>query len=217
MKLVCPSLLSANFADLKSEIKMCEEAGVDMLHLDVMDGHFVPNITIGSVVVESLKKATKIPLDCHLMIENPEKYIESFAKAGANIITIHAEAVIHLERAIKQIKSFGVKAGLSLVPTTHESVLEYILSELDLILIMTVNPGFGGQSFLHSQLPKIEKVRKMIEKSGKEIILQVDGGIDENTSKLTFNAGANAFVAGNFLFKNRDNFKTNVNILKEIY
>jgi ribulose-phosphate 3-epimerase len=214
MPLVCPSLLSANFADLKSEIKMCEEAKVDMLHLDIMDGHFVPNLTIGPIVVQSLKKATTIPLDCHLMIENPEKYIEAFAKAGADIITIHTEAVIHLERAIQQIKNFGLKAGVSLVPTTHESTLEYILSELDLVLIMTVNPGFGGQNFIHSQLSKIEKVRKMIGKTNKDIILQVDGGIDAQTHTLTSKAGANAFVAGNFLFKDRDNFQKNVQILK---
>ena len=214
MRLVCPSLLSADFADLKSDIKMCEDAGADMLHLDVMDGHFVPNITIGPVVVESIKKVAKIPLDCHLMIENPERYIEAFAKAGADIITIHTEAVIHIERAIKQIKSFGLKAGVSLVPTTHESVLEYILPELDLVLIMTVNPGFGGQSFLHSQLPKIEKVRKMIDITKKDIILQVDGGIDEKTYALTSKAGANAFVAGNFLFKDRMNFEKNVQILR---
>lgn len=211
---VCPSLLSANFANLEKDIRLCETAGADMLHLDIMDGHFVPNITFGSVLVESIRKITSLPFDAHLMIQNPEKYIESFAKAGVNSLTVHTEACIHLERVIKLIKSFGIKAGVSLVPSTHESALEYILEEVDLVLIMTVNPGFGGQSFLSSQIKKIEQVSKMISQIGKPIILQVDGGIDEKTSALCKKAGATAFVAGNYLFKDRSNFAEKVRLLK---
>jgi ribulose-phosphate 3-epimerase len=216
MNYICPSLLSANFANLEADINLCQDSGADMLHVDVMDGHFVPNITIGPIVVQAIKKVSKIPLDCHLMISSPEKYIENFAKAGADFITIHAESTVHLERAIKLIKSFDVKVGVSIVPSTHENVLEYVLKELDLILLMTVNPGFGGQAFLHSQLPKIEKVRKMIEASGKNIILQVDGGIDNITAPLAKKAGANAFVSGNYLFQNRNELGAKINLLKAL-
>lgn len=212
--LVCPSLLSANFTNLEKDIKICEASGADMLHLDIMDGHFVPNITFGAVVVENIRKITSLPLDTHLMIENPEKYIESFAKAGADIITLHAEACVHLERAVKLIKSFGIKAGVSIVPSTHENALEYIVEEVDLILIMTVNPGFGGQTFLSHQVKKIEQVSKMILQTGKNIILQVDGGIDEKTSVLCKKAGANAFVAGSYLFKDRTTFAEKIRLLK---
>ena len=213
--IICPSLLSANFANLEADIKLCEQSGADMLHLDVMDGHFVPNITIGPVVIEAIRKVTKLPLDVHLMIENPEKYVESFAKAGADYLTVHSESTVHLERLVKQIRNLGVKVGVSLVPSTHENALEYILEELDLVLLMTVNPGFGGQSFIPSQLKKIENVSKMIKKTGKKIILQVDGGIDETTAPLAKKAGANAFVAGNFLFKERSKLKERIALLKK--
>jgi ribulose-phosphate 3-epimerase len=216
MNYVFPSLLSANFANLEQDVRLCKEAESSMLHIDVMDGTFVPNITIGQAVVSSLRGVTTLGLDCHLMIQKPENHIESFAKAGANIITVHAEAVVHLERLIKQIKSLNCKAGVSIIPTTHESVLEYILHELDLVLIMTVNPGFGGQKFISSQLQKIKKVREMINKTGKDIILQVDGGINEETGKLCKKAGANGFVAGNFLFQERSKLIERVNFLKKL-
>lgn len=217
MNYIFPSLLSANFANLQSDIELCEKAKVDMLHIDVMDGHFVPNITIGEPVVRSIKKATSLKLDCHLMINNPEAYVESFAKAGADIITIHAESSVHLHRLIHQIKSYGCKVGVSLVPTTHESILNYIIQDLDLILVMTVNPGFGGQSFIPSQLTKIKNIKKMIDASNKsDIILQVDGGINEETAKIAKEAGANGFVAGNFLFQERKDFINKVNLLKSV-
>lgn len=215
VSIICPSLLSANFANLEADIKLCEQAGADMLHLDVMDGHFVPNITIGPVVIEAIRKVTKLPLDVHLMIENPEKYVESFTKAGADYLTVHSESTVHLERLVQQIKNLGLKVGVSLVPSTHENALEYILEELDLVLLMTVNPGFGGQSFIPSQLRKIENVSEMIKKTGKKIILQVDGGIDEATAPLAKKAGANAFVAGNFLFNERSKLKEHITLLKK--
>lgn len=217
MNYICPSLLSANFTNLESDIKLCEEAGVDMLHIDIMDGHFVPNITIGQPVVKSIKKVTNLPLDCHLMINKPELQIQSFAEAGADIITVHAEAVIHLHRIIKQIKSFGCKAGISLVPTTHENILDYIIEDLDLILVMTVNPGFGGQNFINSQLEKVQNIRNKINTSNnKNILLQVDGGINLETGKMAKQKGANSFVAGNFLFEDRSQFVIKANALKNL-
>lgn len=212
--IICPSILSANFADLKSDILPCRSAS--MLHIDVMDGRFVPNITIGQVVVESIKKITPLPLDVHLMIKRPEKYVESFVKAGADFLTFHLEACIHADRLIDFIKSLGVKAGVSIVPSTHESVLEYIIEKLDLILVMTVNPGFGGQKFLYSQIKKIEKISTMIRASGKDVILQVDGGIDEKTLPLAKKAGANAFVSGNYIFKERSEIEKKIEILKNL-
>ena len=216
MNFVSPSLLSCDFANLEQEVKLCEASGATFLHLDVMDGLFVTNITIGPVVIDAVKKISSIPLDVHLMIQSPEKYIESFVKAGADILTIHTEATIHLERTIKLIKSFGVKAGVSLVPSTHESCLEYILEELDLVLVMTVNPGFGGQKFIHSQVKKIENISKMIAKVKKDIILEVDGGIDDVTARIAKNAGANCFVAGNYLFTEKQNMKQKITLLKNL-
>ncbi|MFA5577138.1 MAG: ribulose-phosphate 3-epimerase, partial [Tissierellaceae bacterium] len=177
MAKIAPSLLSADFADLKNEIKKVEEGGADYLHLDVMDGIYVPNITFGPPVIKRLRRVTKLPFDVHLMIDRPERYIENFVEAGADIITIHQEATIHLHRTIQQIKSYGIKAGVSLNPGTAISNLEYILGDIDLILVMTVNPGFGGQSFIESMGKKIRDLRKIIDQEKSDIILEVDGGV----------------------------------------
>jgi ribulose-phosphate 3-epimerase len=169
-----------------------------------MDGSFVPNITIGNEVVKNLRKNSALPFDVHLMINNPDAHVEAFAKAGSDIITIHAEASTHLDRSVDLIKSFGKKAGVSLVPSTHEDALDYVLEKLDLVLVMTVNPGFGGQKFLSSQLRKIEAIRKKIEKIGKKIDLEVDGGINEQTFKQAVGAGADVLVSGSYIFGAKD-------------
>ena len=197
---IAPSILSADFAKLGEEIQNIEKAGADYIHIDVMDGSFVPNITIGNEVVKSLRQKTQLPFDVHLMINNPDNHIKAFAEAGADIITIHAEASIHLDRSLALIKSFNKKVGVSLVPSTHENSLDYILEKLDLILIMTVNPGFGGQKFLTSQLKKIENIRNKIEKSGKKIELEVDGGINDQTARIAVEAGADVLVSGSYIF-----------------
>jgi len=201
---ISPSILSADFSRLGEEIQNIEKAGADYIHLDVMDGSFVPNITIGNEVVKNLRKKTALPFDVHLMINNPDNHIKAFADAGSDIITIHAEASIHLDRSLDLIKSFGKKAGVSIVPSTHEDVLDYVLEKLDLILVMTVNPGFGGQKFLSSQLKKIENLRKKIDKIGKKIELEVDGGINEETSKIVASAGADVLVSGSYIFGSGD-------------
>ena len=197
---IAPSILSADFAKLGEEIQNIEKAGADYIHIDVMDGSFVPNITIGNEVVKSLRQKTQLPFDVHLMINNPDNHIKAFAEAGSDLITIHAEASIHLDRSLALIKSFNKKVGVSLVPSTHEDCLDYVLEKLDLILIMTVNPGFGGQKFLTSQLKKIENIRKKIEKSGKKIELEVDGGINDQTSRIAVEAGADVLVSGSYIF-----------------
>jgi ribulose-phosphate 3-epimerase len=197
---ISPSILSADFSKLGEEIKNIEKAGADYIHIDVMDGSFVPNLTIGNEVVRSIRKVSDLPYDVHLMINNPDNHIKNFAEAGSDIITIHAEASIHLDRSLDLIKSYGKKAGVSLVPSTHENALDYVLEKLDLILVMTVNPGFGGQKFLSSQLKKIENIRKKIERSGRKIELEVDGGINEETSKLVVSAGADVLVSGSYIF-----------------
>lgn len=197
---ISPSILSADFSKLGEEIKNIEKAGADYIHIDVMDGSFVPNITIGNEVVKSLRPISSLPFDVHLMINNPDNHVEAFAKAGADIITIHAEASTHLDRSLSLIKSFDKKAGISLVPSTHEDALDYVLEKIDLILVMTVNPGFGGQKFLDSQLKKIENIRKKIDRLGKKIDLEVDGGINQETAKLAISAGADVLVSGSFIF-----------------
>ncbi len=197
---ISPSILSADFSKLGEEIKNIEQAGADYIHIDVMDGSFVPNITLGNEVVKSLRPVTNLPFDVHLMINNPDNHVKAFAEAGSDIITIHAEASIHLDRSLSLIKSYNKKAGVSLVPSTHEDTLDYVLDKLDLILVMTVNPGFGGQKFLDSQLCKIENIRKKIEKSGKKIELEVDGGVNHETAKLVTSAGADVLVSGSYIF-----------------
>lgn len=201
---ISPSILSADFSQLGNEIQQIEKAGADYIHLDVMDGNFVPNITIGNEVIKSIRKTSKLPFDVHLMINNPDAHIKAFADAGADIITIHAEASTHLDRSIELIKSFGKKVGISLVPSTHENVLDYVLDKIDLVLVMSVNPGFGGQKFLFSQLRKISEIRKKINNLGKRIEIEVDGGINEETAKLVVDAGADILVSGSYIFKSSD-------------
>lgn len=195
---IAPSLLSADFARLGEEVRAIDAAGADWLHVDVMDGHFVPNITIGPLVVAALRPHSSKPFDVHLMIQPADPYIEAFAKAGSNIITVHAEAGPHLDRTLQLIRSLGKKAGVSLCPATPESAIEYVLDRLDLILVMSVNPGFGGQSFLPSQLEKIRRLRRMI--GDRPIELEVDGGITPDTAKLAVDAGASVLVAGSAVF-----------------
>jgi ribulose-phosphate 3-epimerase len=201
---ISPSILSANFANLGAEVQTISKAGADYIHIDVMDGSFVPNITIGPDVVKSIRSASDLTFDVHLMINNPDNHLENFALAGADIITIHSEATIHLHRTVQKIKSLGKKAGVSIVPSTNENVLDYILEDIDLILVMTVNPGFGGQKFISSQLRKIENISNKIAKLGKKIDLEVDGGINQETAKQAINCGANVLVAGSFIFGNKN-------------
>jgi len=197
---IAPSILSADFARLGEEIKAIEAAGADYIHVDVMDGHFVPNLTIGPLVVKSIRSYTALPFDVHLMIAPVDSYIEAFANAGADIITVHAEAGPHLHRSLQTIKSLGKKCGVSLVPSTPASALEYVMDMVDLILVMTVNPGFGGQSFIASQLPKIRLLRTMIDRTGRIIDLQVDGGVNMGTASQVKEAGADVLVAGSAIF-----------------
>ncbi|AOT68411.1 ribulose-phosphate 3-epimerase [Geosporobacter ferrireducens] len=201
---IAPSILSADFSNLIRDIGKVEEAGVDLLHIDVMDGHFVPNITIGPLVMHSIRNKTKLPFDVHLMIENPDRYIEDFVKAGADIITVHAEACTHLHRTIQNIKSFGIKAAVSLNPATPLNVLEFILDDLDMVLLMSVNPGFGGQKFIPIVLDKIKALRHMLAERGLNTDIQVDGGINLENIKDIVNAGANVLVAGSAIFNSKD-------------
>ncbi|MBM3300039.1 MAG: ribulose-phosphate 3-epimerase [Deltaproteobacteria bacterium] len=198
--LISPSLLSADFTRLGEEIRAVEEAGADWLHLDVMDGHFVPNITIGPVIVEAAKRVANIPLDVHLMISNPDLYLELFHKAGANILTVHPEATHHLHRTLTRIRDLGMKAGAALNPSTGLEAVRHVMADLDVIMIMTVNPGFGGQSFIPTMLPKIRALRDMIDEMGYDILIEVDGGVSPDTAPDLARAGADAFVAGTAVF-----------------
>lgn len=200
MKQIAPSILSADFSRLGEEIKAVEKAGADLIHVDVMDGHYVPNITIGPGVVSSLRKTTSLPFDVHLMIEDPDRYIDAFVDAGSNIITVHAEAVIHLHRTVNYIKGKGVKAGVSLNPSTPLACVEEILPDIDLLLIMTVNPGFGGQKFISGMLPKIRKARELAQTRGLEMTIEVDGGVTAENIGTLAEAGADTFVAGAAIF-----------------
>lgn len=202
---ISPSILSADFTRLGEEIRAVEEAGADYIHIDVMDGHFVPNITIGPMIVKAAKKVTNLPLDVHLMIESPENYIDEFASAGSDIITVHAEACRHLHSTVGMIKKAGLKAGVSLNPATPLMFLDDVLEDIDLALIMSVNPGFGGQSFIRGSLDKIARLRKMLDDKGLSAVeLQVDGGIKIDNIAAAAKAGADVFVAGSAIFGKKD-------------
>ena len=201
---IAPSILSADFAKLGEEIQEVERGGADYIHVDVMDGHFVPNITLGPLIVESIRPITELPLDVHLMIENPDLYIADFAKAGANIISVHVEACPHLHRTIQAIKQLGVKAGVVVNPATPVSTIEHVLEDVDLVLLMTVNPGFGGQSFIHSVVQKIRQVSQPIRETNLSVEIEVDGGVNPETARICVEAGANVLVAGSAIFNQRD-------------
>ncbi len=201
---IAPSILSADFGRLAEEVARVEAAGADWIHLDVMDGRFVPNITIGPPVVKAIRKVTKLPLDVHLMIVEPERYVDAFAQAGADTITVHVEASTHLHRTLQTIRAAGKRAGVTLNPATSEDTLRYVMDIVDLVLVMSVNPGFGGQSFLDLVLPKVTAIRKMIDATGRPIDLEIDGGIAEDTAERAAKAGARVFVAGNAIFSRPD-------------
>jgi ribulose-phosphate 3-epimerase len=215
MSKLSASILSADFGRLAEQVKEAEQAGVDWIHVDVMDGHFVPNITIGPAVTRAIRRVTTLPLDVHLMISNPERYVEAFVAAGADWLGIHVEATVHLERLINQIKEAGAKATVTLNPATPLSSLEYVLQEVDMVLLMTVNPGFSGQKFIPTVLPKIRRLRQMIEAQGLDVLIQVDGGVHVDTLGDLVAAGADVFVSGSGIFNDRP-VAENVRRLREL-
>ncbi|MEI7810999.1 MAG: ribulose-phosphate 3-epimerase [Ignavibacteria bacterium] len=204
MKLIAPSLLACNFLNLSQQIRSVEKGSADLLHCDIMDGHFVPNITFGTFIVKAVKKIAEVPLDCHLMISNPDNYLEDFVKAGAEYITVHQEAVIHMNRTISRIRELAAKPGVAINPATPVSTLENIVEFVDMILIMSVNPGFGGQSFIESSLRKISQAAELREKLGLKFLIEADGGIDSDNIKRVSDAGCDVFVAGSGIYKYED-------------
>jgi ribulose-phosphate 3-epimerase len=208
MRIIAPSILSADFTKLGDEIKSVEDAGADWIHVDVMDGHFVPAITMGPIITKAARSITSLPLDVHLMIENPDVYIPDFAKAGATLISVHVEACVHLNRTIQLIKEFGIKAGVALNPSTQLSSIDWLLEFVDFVLIMSVNPGFGGQVFIANSIDKIMALRKMIKERGLSTLIEIDGGVNEKNIEEISIAGADAFVAGSAIFGSQDYKKT---------
>lgn len=208
MKYIAPSILSADFSKLGAEIKSVEDAGADWIHVDVMDGHFVPNITIGPLVVEAAKRVTSLPIDVHLMIENPDRYISDFTKAGADLISVHPETCVHLNRTIQMIKESGPRAGVVLNPSTPLSSIDWVVEYVDFVMIMSVNPGFGGQNFIPNSLNKVKALRRMIRDRGLSTLVEIDGGVKEQNIKNISDAGVDVFVAGSAIFKSPDYKKT---------
>lgn len=215
MKKIAPSILSADFSRLGDEIRAVEKAGADLVHIDVMDGHFVPNITIGPSVIESLREVTNLPFDVHLMIDDPDKYIGAFVSAGSDMITVHVEAATHLHRLVEVIKESGCKAGVSLNPATPLKQIEEILPYIDVLLVMTVNPGFGGQAFINGMVSKIEKARNLVDRLSPSTVIEVDGGITLQNIRSVSDAGADIFVAGASVFKSGD-YQQTIGSMKSI-
>lgn len=211
---IAPSILSADFSNLEQQVRLVEKGGADWVHLDIMDGHFVPNITFGPMIVRVIRSLTELPLDTHLMIEKPERYLEEFREAGSDHVTVHVETCPHLHRTIQQIHRLGMKAGVTLNPATPASSLREILPDVDIVLIMTVNPGFGGQKFIRSMLQKVREISGMVKSTNPGILLEVDGGVDLNNASLLVRAGANVLVAGNSIFSRRNISQAIVNLRK---
>lgn len=213
MKLIAPSILSADFSDLGNEVASVQDAGADWIHIDVMDGHFVPNITMGPVVVKAVKRSTTLPIDVHLMVENPDSCILDFIKAGATLISVHAEACVHLNRTVERIKSSGALVGVALNPATPLSSIEWVLENIDVVLIMSVNPGFGGQNFIQNSFNKIKALRKIVQSTKSSAMIEIDGGVREDNIKAISDAGVDVFVAGSAIFESK-NYQGTISALK---